>query len=184
MISSQIANQLFSKELIWNILIDQYPTKIWYRTAPKDLKIECWSNCIYIHLPKNLTSRGFSLFISFHRILRKFMDKVVGKAMKLTVIQVRTNIFTASSSQGSEAEPHTVNAHRYGISCSCMLFKCLTNRMRELPKIFKKAIKNDPDLCGQGNCHHIQAVIEKLGYYDISEYIKSRRTNYLQPDNT
>ncbi len=178
MTSSQLASQLFSKDITWQILIDKYPAKIWYRTPPKDLKIEIWANCVYVHLPKSDQNAydGFSLFISFNDYLEKFALKTAIKAHNLNAIQVRKTIFSVSSSQGQTAERYTVNAAQFGMTCDCMLYKCLRSRLHELPASFKKVLKINENFKGQFICHHIEAVIAKLNCYDLADYLESKKT--------
>lgn len=174
MISSQLASQLFSKEITWQILIDKYPTKIWRRTPPTELRIEVWERCVYVYLPKSERLNGFSLFISFNDYLDKFALKTSIKAYHLNVIQVRKTIFSVSSSQGATAERYTVHTAQFGITCDCMLYKCLRNRLSELPASCKKALRLNENFKGQFICHHIEATIGKLNCYDISDYLESR----------
>ena len=175
MISSQLASQLFSKDITWQILLDKYPTKIWRHTPPTELRIEVWSNCVYVQLPASDRLQGFSLFLSFNDYLDKFALKTAMKAYHLNAIQVRKTIFSVSSSQGQTAERYTVNAAQFGITCDCMLYKCLRSRMAELPASFKKVLRKHEDFQGQFICHHIEAVLNKLNCYDLANYLESKK---------
>jgi hypothetical protein len=173
MISSQLSSQLFGKDITWEILIDRNPTTIWRRTAPKELKIIALSNCVHVYLPKSEKMKGISTFISFWDYIDKFMMKSAFKSQRLSVTKITDRIYTSTSSQGKDGGIHTVNLSRWGANCSCMLFKCLKNRIiRELP-YYRSLLKESRYFAGQIVCHHIDAVLEKNGFFTMRDYLES-----------
>lgn len=167
MISSQLQSQFFSKNMTWDILISKYPTKIWRRTPPAELRIEVWSKCVYVHLPKSDRIQGFSLFISFLDYIDLFMLRVVMK-QKGNVVERAANIYTVPSSQ-NEADLHTVLLTKNNVKCSCFLFKCLSNRINE-NKYLAQLLRSCTFFKGKVVCHHVQSVLNYCGFHTIQQF--------------
>lgn len=175
MISSQLQAQLFPKNLTWAILCDRFSGQFWRQTPPLDLRVEVWAKCVYIHLPKSDKHRGVSLFLSFWDYIDWFMIRSQAKAQTVHTLQMRKNIFTATSSQGSEGELHTVHFTLWGASCSCMLFKCLRNRIiHELP-YYWQLMKESRFFSGQVVCHHIEAALNYQGFSTLEDYLATHQ---------
>lgn len=175
MISSQLQAQLFSKDLTWAIILERFQCEFWRYTAPPELRIEVWQKAVYIHLPKTEFTRGISTFLSFWDYIDWFMIRSQAKAQSVHVFQVRKNIFTVTSSQGSKGELHTVNFTLWGASCTCMLYKCLRNRIsKELP-YYWQLMKESRFFYGQVICHHIEAALNHQGFDELEDYIESPR---------
>lgn len=175
MISSQLQAQLFSKDLTWEILIESNPHKIWRRTAPQELTIKVYTMCVYVHLPKSEFNQGISTFISFWDYIEKFQLKSACKSDRIVAMQVRKNIFTVTSSQGQDANLHTVSLNLWGASCTCMLYKCLHNRViKELP-YYGKLLKQSRYFSGQVVCHHIDAALGQKGFFTLQDYLESNK---------
>ena len=167
MISSQLSAQFFSKNTTWNILISKYPTKIWRRTPPKELRIEVWEKCVYVHLPKSDRIQGFSLFLSFFDYIDAFMMRVAAK-QRDNVIERALNIYTVPSSQ-DPTDLHTVVLTKNSVKCSCMLFKCLTKRLEE-NKYLAELLQETTFFKGKVICHHLQSVLEYCGFHTIQQF--------------
>lgn len=172
MISSQLQSQLFPKNVTWAILCDRFHGDFWRHTPPPELQVEVWSKCVYVHLPKSLDRRGVSVFLSFWDYIDWFMVRSQEKSQRVRVFQMRKNIFTATSSQGSEGELHTVHFSLWSASCTCMLFKCLRNRIsKELP-YYWELMKESRFFSGQVICHHIEASLNMMGFSTLADYFR------------
>lgn len=175
MISSQLQAQLFPKYLTWEILLDRYHGELIGRTAPPEMKTEVWSQQVYVHLPKTEFRRGVSVFLSFWDYIDYFMQRSQAKSQLVRVLQVRSNIFTATSSQGSEGELHTVHFTLWGGSCTCMFYKCLRNRITDEVPYYAKLMKESRYFAGQVICHHLEACLNTMGFTTMSDYLASHR---------
>jgi pentatricopeptide repeat protein len=174
MISSQLSSQLFPKNLAWALVCEKYPADFWQRTAPAAFTIEVWQRCVRVHLPKSEWHRGVSLFLSFWDFIDAFMVRSQAKSQLVRVMQVRKNIFTATSSQGSEGDLHTINFTLWGASCTCMLYKCLRNRIvSECPYYFQ-LMKQSRFFSGQVVCHHIEAALNTMVFSTLADYLARR----------
>lgn len=172
MISSQLSAQLFPSQATWDLLCDRYSGEIWRRTAPPELRVETWWRVIHVYLPKSEDRRGVSLLLSFWDYIDWFMMRSQLKADLVQVFQMRQRIFTATSSQGSEGELHTVHFTLWGASCTCMLYKCLRNRIsKELP-YYWELMKESRFFAGQVVCHHIEAALNTMGCSTLSDYLE------------
>jgi hypothetical protein len=177
MISSQLQAQLFPKNVTWAILCDRFSGDFWRRTAPPELRVEVYFRCVYVHLPKSQDRRGVSVFISFWDYIDWFMLRSQEKAQRVHVLQMRKNIFTATSSQGSEGDLHTVHFSIWSASCTCMLYKCLRNRVsKELP-YYASLIQDSRFFAGQVVCHHIEAALNYQGFSTLADYFKARKAS-------
>lgn len=136
----------------------------------------------YLHLiakynlaQRNTTPQGFCTMISFWDFLEAFMMRSQAKAQIVSVFQARKNIFSVTSSQGQEAEPHTVNFTLWSASCSCMLFKCLRNRIAAEAPYYHQLMKESRYFAGQAICHHIEAALNYQGFTTLEGYLLSRQ---------
>lgn len=175
MISSQLQSQLFPKNLTWSILLERYPRDFWRQTPPPSMRVEVWAQCVNVHLPKSEDHRGVSIFLSFWDYIDYFMQRSQGKAQLVCVLQVRQNIFTATSSQGAEGELHTVHFTLWGGSCTCMFYKCLRNRIANECPYYGQLMKASRYFAGQVICHHLEAALNTMGFTTMSDYLASRR---------
>lgn len=175
MISSQLQAQLFPKNLAWSLVCEKYPADFWQRIAPKTFEVEVWSKCIRVYLPKSDQNRGISLFLSFWDFIDAFMVRSQAKSQLVRVLQVRQSIFTATSSQGSEGELHTVHFTLWGASCSCMFYKCLRNRIAGECPYYWQLMKESRYFAGQVICHHIEAALNTMGFFTLADYLATRR---------
>ena len=175
MISSQLASQLFPKNLTWAILLERYPQEFWRQTPPPELHVEVWTQCVHVHLPKSEKHRGVSVFLSFWDYIDWFMVRSQAKSQTVHILQMRKNIFTATSSQGSEGELHTVHFTLWGAGCSCILYKCLRNRIAKECPYYWQLIKESRFFSGQVICHHIEAALNYQGFSTLEDYLASRR---------
>ena len=176
MISSQLQAQLFPKNVTWAILCDRFSGDFWRRTAPRELRVEVYFRCVRVHLPKSKDHRGVSVFLSFWDYIDWFMIRSQDKAQRVNVLKVRRNIFTATSSQGSEGDLHTVNFTIWGASCTCMLYKCLRNRIsKELP-YYWELMRDSRFFSGQVVCHHIEASLNTMGFFTLADYLGKKAT--------
>lgn len=171
MISNQLASQLFSKQMTWEILCERYG--LWQHTAPKKLRIEVWEKAVYIHLPKSEFCRGFSLFISMWDYLDSLMLRSIGKASRIQATVIIDRRFEkkllVTSSQGGERN-YTVWLWKFGARCSCMLFRCISNRIRKESPYFFELIEQSEFFSGQPVCHHITAALSASGCYSLSAW--------------
>lgn len=172
MISSQLQAQLFPKNLTWEIILDRYHGNFWRRTAPPEMRIEVWSKCVYVYLPKSEQHRGVSIFLSFWDYLDYFMLRSQAKSQLVQVMKMRSNIFTTTSSQGIEGELHTVSFTLWGASCSCMLYKCLRNRIKTEIPYYWQLMRESRFFSGQVVCHHIEACLNHQGFSTLEDYLR------------
>lgn len=174
MISSQLQAQLFPKSATWELLCDRFSGSFWSRSAPPELRVEAWAQTIYVHLPKSPDRRGISLFLSFWDYIDWFMMRSQFKADLVQVFQMRQRIFTATSSQGSEGELHTVHFTLWSATCTCMLYKCLRNRIsKELP-YYWQLMRKSRFFSGQVVCHHIEASLNYQGFNTLEDYLNAQ----------
>jgi hypothetical protein len=178
MISSQLQSQLFPKKLTWAILLERYPRDFWRQTPPPEMRVEVWAQTVYVHLPKSPDRRGVSIFLSYWDYIDYFMQRSQTKAQLVNVMQMRSNIFTATSSQGSEGELHTVHFTLWGASCSCMLYKCLRNRIAGEVPYYWQLMKKSRYFSGQVICHHIEAALNYQGFTTLEDYIQSKKRKH------
>lgn len=178
MLSSQLSAQLFSKQFAWGILCDRFPLS--RHTPSPQLKVEVWWKRVYVHLPASLINNGISTFLSFWDFIDAFCDRSYGKSYRCQVFlektQGKTQYFTVTSYQGPEVLPHRVSLHRYGASCTCMLFRCIGNRVRNEINDYYQLMKQSRFFNGQPVCHHIHAALMKIGYGCLQDYIEDCRT--------
>lgn len=175
MISSQLQSQLFPKNLAWSLVCEKYPADFWQRVAPKNFQVEVWHQCIRTYLPKTDQHRGISLFLSFWDFIDAFMVRSQFKAQAISVFQARQNIFTVTSAQGQEAEPYTVNFTLWSAGCTCMLFRCLRNRIAQEAPYYHQLMKESRYFAGQAICHHIEAALNYQGFSTLEDYLLSRK---------
>lgn len=176
MISSQLQSQLFSKNATWQILCDRYSGDFWRRTAPPELEVEVWYMCVRVYLPRTEFNRGVSVFLSFWDYLDWFMMRSHDKSFRVQALLVRPNIFTVTSSQGAEGDLHTVHFNNWGnATCTCMLFKCLRNRIKEEIPYYWQLMKQSRFFAGQPVCHHIDAALSRMGFDALEDYLESRQ---------
>lgn len=174
MISSQLQSQLFSKKATWDILAEM--RLVWGNNhVPAEMRIEVWATCVYVHLPKNVvrkeTPQGLSRFISFWSYLDWFMMRSVSKAQEISAREVRLNIWAVESFQ-DKSEIHTVHFIKSRITCTCMLYRCLGNRIqKEVPYLYK-LMKKSSFFAGQSVCHHITAALGRTNFYCLEDYIQ------------
>jgi len=174
MISSELQSQLFSKIAAWEILVYKYAGEFWYRTAPPDLRVEVYTTCVYVHLPKTDYYRGISTFLSFWDFLDRFMNNCLYKASRVQVFLERSGKngqqFTVTSSQGAMGDRYRVILNRWGGRCTCKLFLCFGNRIRrELPYCFR-LLMSSHFFSGQAICHHIYAALDRGGWNGLASY--------------
>jgi hypothetical protein len=174
MISSQLSSQLFPKNLAWSLVCEKYPADFWQRTAPAAFTVEVWQRCIRVHLPKSEWHRGVSTFLSFWDFIDAFMVRSQAKSQLVHVMQMRKTIFTATSSQGGEGDLHTINFTPWGASCTCMLYKCLRNRIAAECPYYFQLMKQSRFFSGQVVCHHIEAALNKMGFFTVADYLQAR----------
>jgi hypothetical protein len=111
------------------------------------------------------------------------------KAVGLNVIRKSERLFLVDSFQ-DPSDKHVVNAQPDGLTCSCMKFKCLKNRMhKEAPQLLKAlgqiTLIDGSKLCVTEiydtqtrtleekihiQCHHIRAVMKQFNAFTSLEY--------------
>ena len=179
MISSQLQSQLFSKVATWEILTSN--KLVWGHRCPMriaQLKVEVWSNFVYVHLPVNPVSKvspqGVSRFLSMWDYLEYFMCRSVSKGSEIKAQLVNTNIWEV---EGSQRASYQVHFNPWGVRCNCMLFVCLANRIKKECPYFYELMKQSSFFSGQVVCHHIAAALSYQGFNTLEQYIFSKRRN-------
>jgi hypothetical protein len=172
--SSELQSQLFSKIAAWEILSYKYVGELWRCTAPPEMRVEVYTHCAYICVPKTDKHRGFSTFISFWEFLDYFMCRSISKASKVQAFLMRqgryAEVWRVTSSQGATGKNYRVELSNLGGLCDCMLFRCFGNRIRrELPYCFK-LLQQSRFFDGQAMCHHLGAAIHRGHASSIAEF--------------
>ena len=173
-ISSQLQSQLFSKIAAWEILSYKYVGELWRCTAPPEMRVEVYTHCAYVCVPKTDKHRGFSTFISFWEFLDYFICRSISKASKVQAFLMRrgrtVERWNVTSSQGVAGKSYHVMLTSLGSECDCMLFRCFSNRLhRELPYCFH-LLEQSRFFAGQPVCHHITAAINRGQFSSLAEY--------------
>jgi len=199
-LSSQLASQTISKKIVWAYLTAQ--RKVSGEITHSDIQrmtVELWATGVRVVLKKaaptiiEMAKKGLSTIISIWEIGRTIARETIDKSIGLAVTRKSDRIYLVDSRQGGEK--HTVAAYPDGISCSCMKFKCLSNRIsNEAPKlrsaIARAEVPGTQDAIALSEqydtstrrivetdhiyCHHILACIREIfGSSSIQDYLFS-----------
>jgi len=191
-ISSELASQTISKNMVWDCLIAS--GKVSGTLTPdifKRMTVEGWAVGVRVVIKRATKGlevlKGLSTIISPLTIITQFMKKSLDKSYSLNVFQQSERLFLVDSFQDRNTK-HVVNAQPEGLTCSCMKFKCLNKRIhKEAPQLIKslsQLISSDgTKLCVTEiydhqtrtitekvhlQCHHIQAVMKQIFNADTS----------------
>lgn len=199
-LSSQLQSQTVSKKIVWKYLTGKRKvTGEITHTDIQRMSIEFWAVGVRVVLRKTantateLAKKGLSTIISIWDIGRTIANDTIAKSIGLAVIRKSDRIYLVDSNQGGDK--HTVAAYPDSISCSCMKFKCLSNRIsNEAPKlrsaIAKAEVPGSQDAIALTEqydthsrrivetehiyCHHILACIrEAFNSSTIQDYLFS-----------
>lgn len=196
-ISSALASQTINKVTAWNCLcllgkVSGNLTKF----DSDRMTVEGWAVGVRVVIKKaykNLVEvcLGLSTVISPLKIAKQILEQTEWKSRDLNVIRKTDKIFLVDSFQ-DPTEKHTVAAYNDGLTCSCMKFKCMRNRMqKEAPQLLKAlgevalldgskvASTEQFDLRTRNietkfhiQCHHIRAVMRKaFNAFTSQEYL-------------
>ncbi len=185
-ISSELASQIINKNTVWECLLTL--GKVSGELTPdiaKRMIVEGWAVGVRVVIQRGYQGikilKGLSTIISADKIITQFMQKILSKSVNLNVIHKSERLFLVDSFQDQRTK-HVVNAQPDGLTCSCMLFKCLNKRMgQEAPQLIKalgQVISEDGSkICVTEvydhatrtieekihlQCHHIQAVMKQM----------------------
>lgn len=182
-ISSELASQTISKNVVWECLttLGRVSGDLTHDII-KRMTVEGWAVGVRVVIKRSYEGvKGLSTIISPLDIVRYFIKQTLNKASFLNIIRKGEKIFLVDSFQ-NETKKHVVLAHPEGLTCSCMKFKCLNNRMdKEAPQLVKALgqliNENGEKICVTEvydhetgtieekvhlQCHHIQAVMQKI----------------------
>jgi len=182
-ISSELASQTISKNVVWECLttLGRVSGDLTHDII-KRMTVEGWAVGVRVVIKRGYEGvKGLSTIISPLDIIRHFIKQTLNKASFLNIIRKGEKIFLVDSFQ-DETKKHVVLAHPEGLTCSCMKFKCLNNRMdKEAPQLVKALgqliNENGEKICVTEvydhetgiieekvhlQCHHIQAVMQKI----------------------
>jgi hypothetical protein len=195
-ISSQLASQTITKITAWNclVLLGKVSGNLTKEISDR-MTVEGWAVGVRVVIKRGYNGfevvKGLSTIISPLEMALQFMEQTSSKSIGLNVIRRSERLFLVDSFQ-DPSNKHVVNAQADGLTCSCMKFKCLQNRMaKEAPQLFKAlgqitllngyklAYTEQYDtttmqLVGKVHiqCHHIRAVMrEAFKAYSSSEYL-------------
>ncbi len=194
-ISTTLANQTISKNTVWACLVLLGKVSGNLTQFDKDrMTVNGWAVGVRVVMKRAYKGievfKGLSTIISPLKIAMQMMEQTIAKSADLSVIRRSDRIFLVDSRQEIRKK-HTVTAHSDGLTCSCMKFQCLQNRMEfEAPQLLKAFGKvqidgytmaltefYDPDTRSFESkvhlqCHHVRAVMRE--YFDAftsQEYV-------------
>lgn len=125
-ISSELASQHFSKNIIADLLCYLNRTKWEQKYNRYQLKIELWAVGVWVREAGIVSYQDLACFIRETTLL---------KASHLQVEQRSLNLFLV---QGVQKSKYTVVRQRNHFRCECMLYRCRSNRLKkELPQLFE-----------------------------------------------
>ncbi|MDB9373268.1 hypothetical protein [Nodularia sphaerocarpa] len=184
-ISSQLASQTISKITVWNclVLLGKVSGNLTQFTSDR-MTVEGWAVGVRVVIKRAYKGievfKGLSTIISPLKIAKQILERTEFKSRDLTVTRRSERLFLVDSFQDPSVK-HVVNAQPDGLTCSCMKFKCLKNRMeKEAPQLLKAIGQiSSPDrskVCVTEiydhytriieekihiQCHHIRAVMRQ-----------------------
>ncbi|MEM7579094.1 MAG: hypothetical protein AAF316_04445 [Cyanobacteria bacterium P01_A01_bin.80] len=185
-ISSELSSQTINKRTVWKCLV--LLGKVSGELTPfisDRMTVEGWGVGVRVVIKRGYKGiqvfKGLSTIISPIKIAFQIMDETCVKSVGLNVARKNERLFLVDSFQ-DPTHKHVVTAHPDGLTCSCMKFKCLKNRMhKEAPKLLKAlgkvALIDGSKLCYNEyydhqtrtieekihlQCHHIRAVMEQV----------------------
>lgn len=174
MVSSELSAQIFSKQFAWSILCDR-DIKETRHTPPKEFRLEVWWKRVWVCLPQSLINPGFSTFLSYWDFIDAFWTRSYSKSYECQAFLEkkipfnRGQILTVTSY--SSEKSYRVTLHKVGANCTCMLFRCLNNRIKHECYEYYQLMKESRFFAGQPVCHHIYAALQKLGYGCLADYL-------------
>ena len=184
-ISSSLASQTINKNTVWKCLA--VLGKVSGQLTPfisDRMTVEAWAVGVRVVIKRGYKGiqafKGLSTIISPIKIAYQIMEETCVKSVGLNVIRKNERLFLVDSFQDPKNK-HVVTAHPDGLTCSCMKFKCLKNRMhKEAPELLKALGKvawiDGSKLCANEyydhqtrtieekihiQCHHVRAVMEQ-----------------------
>jgi hypothetical protein len=195
-ISSELASQTINKKTVWDCLLSLGRVSgILTKNISDRMTVEGWAVGVRVVIKRGYKGievfKGLSTIISPLKMAVLFMERTCLKAAGLKVTRKTERLFLVDSFQDPSTK-HVVNAQADGLTCSCMKFKCLQNRMaKEAPQLLKGigeitltdgskfAYTEQYDtktrqLEGKVHiqCHHIRAVMrEAFKAFSSSEYL-------------
>lgn len=195
-ISSALASQTMSKNMVWKCLtvLGKVTGKLTYSTSNRMI-VEGWGVGVRVVIKRGYKGiqvlKGLSTIISPLKIARQIMEQNFIKSVGLNIIRRSERVFLVDSRQDPRNK-HVVTAHPDGLTCSCMKFKCLNNRIEKEAPILLKALgevklldnqkacktefydlkKGDIEEKVHIQCHHIRAVMEEcFNAFTAQEYV-------------
>lgn len=184
-ISSQLASQTISKNTVWKclLLLRKVSGNLTPFTSDR-MTVEGWAVGVRVVIKRAYKGievfKGLSTIISPLKIAKQILEQTEFKSRDLTVTRRSERLFLVDSFQDPSVK-HVVNAQPDGLTCSCMKFKCLKNRVeKEAPQLLK-ALGEISSLDGSKvcvteiydydtrsieekihiQCHHIRAVMRQ-----------------------
>jgi hypothetical protein len=141
-ISSSLASQTINKNTAWKCLVSL--GKVSGELNPEianRMIVEGWGVGVRVVIKRGYKGvqvfKGLSTIISPLKMALQMMEQTCLKAAGLNVIRQSERLFLVDSFQDPSTK-HVVNAQADGLTCSCMKFKCLKNRMhKEAPQLLK-----------------------------------------------
>lgn len=195
-ISSSLASQTISKNTVWKCLsmLGKVTGDLTYSISNRMI-VEGWGVGVRVVIKRGYKGiqifKGLSTIISPIKIAMQIMEQNYIKSVGLSIIRRSERVFLVDSRQDPKNK-HVVTAHPDGLTCSCMKFKCLSNRMEKEAPILLKALGEVKLLDNQKvcktefydfdtknieekihiQCHHIRAVMEEcFSAFSAQEYV-------------
>ncbi len=185
-ISSALASQTINKNTVWKCLLALGKVSgTLTQFISSRMIIEGWAVGVRVVIKRGYKGiqifKGLSTIISPLKIALHIMEQTFVKSVGLNVIRKSERLFLVDSFQNPK-QKHVVTAHPDGLTCSCMKFKCLKNRMeKEAPQLLKALgqinLLDGSKLCVTEiydhisrtieskihlQCHHIKAVMREF----------------------
>jgi len=185
-ISSELASQTISKNMVWDCLTASGKVSGSLTSDIfKRMTVEGWAVGVRVVIKRAYKGlqvlKGLSTIISPFKIISQLMKKSLDKSSSLNVFQQSERLFLVDSFQDNRIK-HLVNAQPDGLTCSCMKFRCLNKRIhQEAPQLVKALSqvisKDGSKICVTEiydhqtktitekvhvQCHHIQAVMKQI----------------------
>lgn len=185
-ITSALASQTINKNTVWECLLalEKVSGNLTQFISDRMI-IEGWAVGVRVVVRRGYKGiqifKGLSTIISPLKVAIYIMERTICKSIGLNVVRKSERLFLVDSFQNPK-EKHVVTAHPDGLTCSCMKFKCLQNRVeKEAPQLLKAlgevALLDGSKLCVTEiydyktrsieskihlQCHHIRAVMREF----------------------
>lgn len=185
---------------IWKIQ-NGFENQVFPEHLQGQIDIRPWYNGLWVRIRthnkngEQVFEKGFCTIISYKHIAEQIWIRAHEKAE-----QMHYPSFNGSKTEATKFEANSLSSDRQhlvkvnkdflsSITCSCMLFKCIQNRMFNIRKNgvpemvpLRKAMESLPEFSGvrlgykhtQMICHHSAKVLFLFGYYNLAAFVENK----------